>query len=368
VTRLRKEVRGKAAALSAMHSRFNWQQEIMLENFERKEAAGYYDPQTHIRKAQLRQIKKAETPSMLRKKTVTRWLRLSELVDISHRVIMLKQDHLHVAKHHRTTTRAVSGWVNKLRKNPKLFSEMISKQEEKDQLKERVKAFVTRRLDETEFVDSAHDIRKEFFAESGNLLPVHQVRAILSKDMGLQWKKIKKIGPAENTTRNLVLRQEFAKRIIEKLGAKTRWINIDESSLGMDDYRRMKWRAPGSSNSIPTKPWTKTISMLLALDNQGESYFALSQSNTNSVTFGVFMSQLVSKLTETDRRWRQRTIIFMDNAKYHDSTQTLKLLADLDVPVIYTGPHSYDAAPCEKWFALFKQTSINPRKIKTGIT
>jgi hypothetical protein len=136
----------------------------------------------------------------------------------------------------------------------------------------------------------------------------------------------------------------------------------------MDDYRRMKWKVPGSTNSLSNKLWSKRISMLLALDNQGECYFALSQSNTKSTTFGIFMSQLVSKLTETDRRWRQRTVIFMDNAKYHDSAQTLKLLADLDVPLMLTGPYSYDACPCEKWFALFKQVDINPRKVKTGKT
>ena len=36
------------------------------------------------------------------------------------------------------------------------------------------------------------------------------------------------------------------------------------------------------------------------------------------------------------------------------------------VPVIFTGPHSYDASPIELFFAAFKSKDINPDKIKTG--
>jgi hypothetical protein len=36
------------------------------------------------------------------------------------------------------------------------------------------------------------------------------------------------------------------------------------------------------------------------------------------------------------------------------------------VPVIFTGPHSYAAAPIELLFAHFKAADINPRRLKTG--
>jgi hypothetical protein len=54
VTRLRKEIRDKASVLSALGTRFDWKGELIQEAFEIKEAKGYYDPQTHVRKAQLR--------------------------------------------------------------------------------------------------------------------------------------------------------------------------------------------------------------------------------------------------------------------------------------------------------------------------
>jgi hypothetical protein len=44
----------------------------------------------------------------------------------------------------------------------------------------------------------------------------------------------------------------------------------------------------------------------------------------------------------------------------------MKMLKELEVPIMISGPHSYDAGPCELWFSLFKRVNINPRKIKTG--
>ena len=56
----------------------------------------------------------------------------------------------------------------------------------------------------------------------------------------------------------------------------------------------------------------------------------------------------------------------LDNAPYHRSKVTLKMLRDNGVPVIFTGPHSYDASPVELYFAAFKQSDINPRHLPAG--
>ena len=157
-------------------------------------------------------------------------------------------------------------------------------------------------------------------------------------------------------------------KLLDTALAKARIINIDESWLGMEDFRRMKWQVPGLTNSVPKKLWSPRISLLLALDNFGESYVALSQTNTNGPVFQLFIRGLVKMLNEQERRWRETTLIFMDGALYHQSSSTLGILQQLDVPVLISGTHSYDVAPCEKWFALFKRVNINPRKVKTGKT
>ena len=55
----------------------------------------------------------------------------------------------------------------------------------------------------------------------------------------------------------------------------------------------------------------------MALDSAGDGLFSLSYSNTNSDTFGLFIKHLVDHLNSTRKKWRQNTILLIDNAPYH---------------------------------------------------
>ena len=59
-------------------------------------------------------------------------------------------------------------------------------------------------------------------------------------------------------------------------------------------------------------------------------------------------------------------MILLDNASYHTSESSINLLEGLDIPVIYTGPYSYDGAPIELLFAAIKTHDINPELLKIG--
>ena len=65
----------------------------------------------------------------------------------------------------------------------------------------------------------------------------------------------------------------------------------------------------------------------------------------------VFFRHLCAKLDKERKHWRKDTIIILDNAPYHTSAETLATLKHLDVPVMFTGPHSYDGAVCELFFS-----------------
>ena len=80
----------------------------------------------------------------------------------------------------------------------------------------------------------------------------------------------------------------------------------------------------------------------------------------------IFFRQLANKLDRERKNWRDDTIIILDNAPYHTSSTSLKIFEALDLPILFTGPHSYDAAPCELFFAAFKSRDINPRHVKMG--
>ena len=64
-----------------------------------------------------------------------------------------------------------------------------------------------------------------------------------------------------------------------------------------------------------------------------------------------FFRELVGKLDKDRLNWRENTIVLMDNASYHKGTNAIKLYESLRIPVMFTGPHSYDAVPAELFFA-----------------
>jgi hypothetical protein len=61
----------------------------------------------------------------------------------------------------------------------------------------------------------------------------------------------------------------------------------------------------------------------------------------------VFFTQLVAALDADRPDWRNDTIILLDNASYHKSATLFDLFAHKGIPVMFTGPHSYSACPCE---------------------
>jgi len=73
-------------------------------------------------------------------------------------------------------------------------------------------------------------------------------------------------------------------------------INLDESWLGTTDFRRMNWAYKGQNNNLAVKNLSPRISMIVALDTRGEVFLSLSQSNTNSMTMGLFFKELATLL------------------------------------------------------------------------
>ena len=63
----------------------------------------------------------------------------------------------------------------------------------------------------------------------------------MKQDLGLKFKKVKNIPQHANSTTNLVLRQQWALLYLDLLPKKKRIISIDETWLGMEDFRRTKW-------------------------------------------------------------------------------------------------------------------------------
>jgi hypothetical protein len=143
-------------------------------------------------------------------------------------------------------------------------------------------------------------------------------------------------------------------------------INIDETWLSRTDFRRRKWKLPGSTNSVENPIVNPRISMIVALSNMGDLYLSISQGNTNAETFKIFIIYLKKKLDADWPNWRSNTVLQLDGATYNICEQTKIELQVLGFRVIFSGPHSYDGAPCELLFSQLKNADLNPLKEKTG--
>jgi uncharacterized protein (UPF0216 family) len=217
-----------------------------------------------------------------------------------------------------------------------------------------------------DYIDSAQSISKVLAQEHQLEWRLAKIRDVMKKDLGMRFRKIAAISQTANSDRNLVLRQQFAIKFIEAMERKRVIINIDETWLGMMDFRRRKWKVPTTTNSVPKKQLAPRVSMILGLDTIGNVYMALVQANSNAKIMEIFFQSLVRRLDSERPLWRKDTVILLDNASYHVSSTSIKMFKRLQIPIIWTGPHSYDAAPAELMFAAFKADDINPRKVKTG--
>ena len=57
----------------------------------------------------------------------------------------------------------------------------------------------------------------------------------------MRFRKIKTVSLHSNSEKNLVLQQRWALEFLGLLRKKKIFLNVDETWLGMSDFRRMKW-------------------------------------------------------------------------------------------------------------------------------
>ena len=58
------------------------------------------------------------------------------------------------------------------------------------------------------------------------------------KALGLRYRKVKHVPLRANSERNLVIRQKWTQAVLDKDHKQRVYLNIDETWLGMSDFRR----------------------------------------------------------------------------------------------------------------------------------
>lgn len=184
--------------------------------------------------------------------------------------------------------------------------------------------------------------------------------------MDLTFGKVKKIPKQTNSSRNLHMRQQFGVKMLQLLFEEKRILNVDETWIGQTNFRRSGWQSKFISASEKENSVTPRVSMVVALDNFGDLYLSVHQSNTNQDSFSNFMVHLIKALDEDRPGWRQDTIIQMDGAKYHLTDQVKSVLEQHKVPALVSAPYSYDGAVAELFFATFKCGELNLQGVATS--
>ena len=87
----------------------------------------------------------------------------------------------------------------------------------------------------------------------------------------------------------------------------------------------------------------------------GNLWASLTQVNTTSKVFCLYIRELVRQLDKERPDWRNDTVLTFDGASYHQTTETLAMLRDLRVPTMVLGPSSYNVAACELAFSALKR-------------
>ena len=64
------------------------------------------------------------------------------------------------------------------------------------------------------------------------------------------------------------------------------------------------------------------ISLIAAIDNKGNAWYALNQSNTDSSVMLLFLKGLAETLDYEIPGWREETVFLLDGARYHTSEET----------------------------------------------
>ena len=110
--------------------------------------------------------------------------------------------------------------------------------------------------------------------------------------------------------------------LLDKLSEGVRIINVDETWITQADFHRRKWRRKGETNSISVRIVQPQISMLTAIDTDGNLFYALSHGNTDFYTKQLFLSKLTMALDGQSPSWRDNSFVLMDNATYNTSPET----------------------------------------------
>ena len=78
----------------------------------------------------------------------------------------------------------------------------------------------------------------------------------------------------------------------------------------------------------------------------------------------LFLIKLSNYLDSVNPKWRQESVVMIDNAPYHRSKLMMEKYELLKVPLMFLGPYRFKLAPVELLFSYIKNRDLNPLNTK----
>jgi len=90
---------------------------------------------------------------------------------------------------------------------------------------------------------------------------------------------------------------------------------------------------------VTTMQRLRSLSLIAAVSSEGKFMFTVNSGKNNSNTFMLFLIKLSNYLDSVNPKWRQNTVIMVDNAPYHRSKLMMEKYELLKVPLMFLGPY-----------------------------
>ena len=201
-----------------------------------------------------------------------------------------------ITRRHRVKPRLVFDLVRESRLVPEKKREEKQKRKSNEERREAVKATASAILSRGRPIVNSSQIRQEVRASLHQVVTNHVVRRVLREDLKLSYIQTKKMSPQSNSVRCLLQRQEFARTLIRLLEDGKRVINIDETWLNETSYLRRSWAPRDGRGNTISRAVSPRLSMIAALDTEGQAWFSLSHANTDSNLTALFLHHLAAEL------------------------------------------------------------------------
>jgi len=72
----------------------------------------------------------------------------------------------------------------------------------------------------------------------------------MRESLGMRYRKVVQLAVHANSAKSLILRQQWAIRMLKLWQKRKNILTIDETWLNFSDMRRRKWQVPGTSNGV----------------------------------------------------------------------------------------------------------------------